>query len=164
MAAEKTIDLDARLKKLESRIMDLEAADEIRNLKATYAAACDDNYNPDAIAALFVEDAVWESDGLGKFEGREAIREFFRGISSYFTFALHYGLNPKIEVAGDTARARWYLFMPCTVSDGGRALWRAGIDDEEYVRVDGQWMFKHKKSTTIFNTPFEEGWAKTRFF
>ena len=164
MATEKTIDLNARLEKLESRIMDLEAADEIRNLKATYAAACDDNYNPDAIAALFVEDAVWESDGLGNFEGREAIREFFRGISSYFTFALHYGLNPKIEVAGDTANARWYLFMPCTVSDGGRALWRAGIDDEEYVRVDGRWMFKRKKSTTIFNTPFEEGWAKTRFF
>ena len=164
MAAEKTIDLNARLEKLERRIMDLEAADEIRNLKATYAAACDDNYNPDAIAALFVEDAVWESDGLGNFEGREAIREFFRGISSYFTFALHYGLNPKIEVAGDTASARWYLFMPCTVSDGGRALWRAGIDDEEYVRVDGRWMFKRKKSATIFNTPFEEGWAKTRFF
>ena len=164
MATEKTIDLNARLEKLESRIMDLEAADEIRNLKATYAAACDDNYNPDAIAALFVEDAVWESDGLGNFEGREAIREFFRGISSYFTFALHYGLNPKIEVAGDTASARWYLFMPCTVSDGGRALWRAGIDDEEYVRVDGRWMFKRKKSATIFNTPFEEGWAKTRFF
>ena len=163
MAAEKTTDVKARLDKLENRIMDLEAADEIRNLKATYAAACDDNYNPDAIAALFVEDAVWESDGLGNFEGREAIREFFRGISSYFTFALHYGLNPKIEVAGDTARARWYLFMPCTVSDGGRALWRAGIDDEEYVRVDGRWMFKRKKSTTIFNTPFEEGWATTRF-
>ena len=164
MATEQSIDLRAQLEKLESRVRDLEAAEEIRNLKATYAAACDDNYNPDAIAELFVEDAVWESDGLGKFEGREAIREFFRGISSYFTFALHYGLNPKIEVAGDTARARWYLFMPCTVSDGGRALWRAGIDDEEYVRVDGQWMFKHKKSTTIFNTPFEEGWAKTRFF
>ena len=163
MAAEKTTDVNARLDNLENRIMDLEAADEIRNLKATYAAACDDNYNPDAIAALFVEDAVWESDGLGNFEGREAIREFFRGISSYFTFALHYGLNPKIEVVGDTARARWYLFMPCTVSDGGRALWRAGIDDEEYVRVDGRWMFKRKKSTTVFNTPFEEGWAKTRF-
>ena len=164
MATEQSIDLRAQLEKLESRVRDLEAAEEIRNLKATYAAACDDNYNPDAIAGLFVEDAVWDSDGLGKFEGREAIREFFRGISSYFTFALHYGLNPKIEVAGDTARARWYLFMPCTVSDGGRALWRAGFDDEEYVRVDGRWMFKSKKSETIFNTPFEEGWAKTRFF
>ena len=163
MSTEEATNLAAKLAELEGRVRDLEAADEIRNLKATYAAACDDNYNPDAIAALFVEDAVWESDGLGNFEGREAIREFFRGISSYFTFALHYGLNPKIEVAGDTARARWYLFMPCTVSDGGRAMWRAGIDDEEYVRVDGRWMFKRKKSATIFNTPFEEGWAKTRF-
>ena len=164
MSTEQPASLVERLEELESRVRDLEAGNEIRNLKAVYAAACDDNYNPDVIASLFVEDAVWESQGLGRFEGREAIREFFRGISSYFTFALHYGLNPHIEVTGDTARARWYLFMPCTVSDGGRALWRAGIDDEEYVRVDGRWMFKSKKSAPIFSTPFEEGWAKTRFF
>ena len=163
MSTEQAASLVSRLEELESRVRDLESANEIRNLKAAYAAACDDNYNPDVIASLFVEDATWESEGLGKFEGREAIREFFRGISSYFTFALHYGLNPHIEVTGDTARARWYLFMPCTVSDGDRALWRAGIDDEEYVRVDGRWMFKSKKSAPIFNTPFEEGWAKTRY-
>ena len=41
----------------------------IRNLKALYAASCDDNYNPDGIAALFTEDAVWESQGLGRFDG-----------------------------------------------------------------------------------------------
>jgi hypothetical protein len=52
--------------------------------------------------------------------------------------------------------------MPCTVSDGGRAMWRAGIDDEEYVRVNGQWMFKSKKSTSVFSTPFDTGWAKVR--
>ena len=73
---------------------------------------------PIASPALFIKDATWESQGLGKFEGREAIREFFRGISGHFVFALHYGLNPSIEVTGDTARARWYLFMPCTVADG----------------------------------------------
>ena len=165
MSTEQASDLAAKLAELESRVRDLEATDEIRNLKAEYAAACDDSYDPDRIAALFVEDATWESQGLGKFEGREAIREFFRGISSHFVFALHYGLNPKIEVTGDTARARWYLFMPCTVADGseGRAMWRAGVDDEEYVRVGGRWMFKSKKSAPIFSTPFEEGWAKQRF-
>jgi len=52
--------------------------------------------------------------------------------------------------------------MPCTVGDGGQAMWRAGIDDEEYVRVDGPWMFKSKKSTGIFNKPFDTGWAKVR--
>ena len=156
------------VRELGYRVQALEDANEIRNLKAEYAAACDDNYDPDRIAALFVEDAVWESEGLGRFEGREAIREFFRGISSHFIFALHYGLNPHIEVTGDTARARWYLFMPCTVGDwpdgtDGRAMWRAGIDDEEYVRVDGKWMFKSKKSAPIFNTAYEQGWAKQRF-
>ena len=163
MAASQTADLATRLEELEQRVRALEDVNEIRLLKARYAAYCDDNYNPDKIAELFVEDATWESGALGRFEGREAIREFFRGASKIFTFAIHYALNPQIEVDGDTAKARWYLFMPCTVSDGNKAMWRAGIDDEEYVRVKGKWMFKSKTSTGIFSTPFEEGWARTKF-
>ena len=148
---------------LEARVGALEDIEAIRNLKARYAAYCDDNYNADKIAELFTEDAVWESGSLGEFEGREAIRRLFAGVSEVYTFAIHYGLNPLIEVEGDSARARWYLLMPCTLGEGNRAMWRAGIDDEEYVRVNGNWMFKRKSSTTIFSTPFEEGWAKTRF-
>ena len=117
-----------RLDRLEARIQTLEDTNAIRNLKARYAELCDDNYNPDGIAALFVEDAVWDSGPLGHFEGREAIREFFRGASRIFTLANPYSLNSQIEVTGDTARAKWYLFMPCSVSDGDQAMWRAGID------------------------------------
>ena len=109
MTARTNEDLIARLEELESKVQALEDTDAIRNLKARYAELCDDSYNPDGIAALFVEDAVWESGPLGRFEGREAIREFFRGASQIFTFAIHYSLNPQIEVAGDTARARWVL-------------------------------------------------------
>jgi ketosteroid isomerase-like protein len=162
MTAQTNSDIIGKLEDLESRIRAVEDADAIRNLKARYAELCDDDYNPDGIAALFVDDAVWESGPLGRFEGKESIRDFFRGASKIFTFAIHYSLNPQIEVTGDTARARWYLFMPCTVGDGDQAMWRAGIDDEEYVRVDGHWMFKSKKSTGIFNTPFDSGWAKVR--
>lgn len=162
MTAQTNSDIIGKLEDLESRIRAVEDTDAIRNLKARYAELCDDDYNPDGIAALFVDDAVWESGPLGRFEGKESIRDFFRGASEIFTFAIHYSLNPQIEVTGDTARARWYLFMPCTVGDGDQATWRAGIDDEEYVRVDGHWMFKSKKSTGIFNTPFDSGWAKVR--
>lgn len=157
-----TIDT-ARLERLEKRLRALEDTNAIRNLKARYAAYCDDQYDPDGIAGLFTEDAVWESPSLGRFEGREAIRTFFRGASKIFTFAIHYSLNSQIEVEGDRARAQWFLFMPCTVSAGNRAMWRAGIDREEYVRVGEEWKFKHKSSTPLMNTPFEEGWAKTRF-
>ena len=152
-----------RLDRLEARIQTLEDTNAIRNLKARYAELCDDNYNPDGIAALFVEDAVWDSGPLGHFEGREAIREFFRGASRIFTLANPYSLNSQIEVTGDTARAKWYLFMPCSVSDGDQAMWRAGIDEEEYVRMNGHWMFKSKVSTGLFNTPFGSGWNKVRF-
>ena len=163
MSTDPTTDLSAVVAELQERIRHLEDIEALRNLKAEYAAACDDNYDADRLAALFVEDATWESQGMGKYEGREAIREFFRGISGHFVFALHYGLNPHIEVAGDTARARWYLFMPCTVGDTGKAMWRAGLDEEEYVRVEGRWMYRSKKSAPFFHTTFEEGWAKQQF-
>ena len=97
MTTEETNLLVTRLEELERQVRALEDANEIRNLKAEYAAACDDNYDPDRIAALFIEDATWESQGLGRFEGREAIREFFRGISSHFVFALHYGLKDSLN-------------------------------------------------------------------
>ena len=163
MSSYQTAELLAAVEELQDRVRHLEDVEALRNLKAEYAAACDDNYDADRLAALFVEDGTWESQGMGRYEGKEAIREFFRGISGHFVFALHYGLNPQIEVDGDTARARWYLFMPCTVGDTGKAMWRAGLDEEEYVRVQGKWMYRSKKSAPFFHTTFEEGWAKQQF-
>src|SRR5690349_24045028 len=96
------------LARLERRLQALEDAEAIRNLKARYAALCDEQYDADRIAMLFTEDALWESPGLGRFEGREAIRGFFRGASSIFSFAIHYSLNGQIEVEGDAAQARRY--------------------------------------------------------
>jgi len=161
-ACEGGLDL-VRLERLERRLQALEDAEAIRNLKARYAALCDAQYDADGIAALFTEDAVWESPGLGRFEGREAIRGFFRRAGGIFSFAIHYSLNGQITVDGDTAQAQWYLFMPCTAAEGNRALWRAGIDHEYYVRVGGTWMFHHKRSEPLMNASFENGWAKTRF-
>ncbi len=153
----------ARLDRLERRLQALEDAEAIRNLKARYAALCDDNYNADGIAALFTEDALWESPALGRYEGREAIRGFFKGAAGIFSFAIHYSLNGQIYVDGDTARAQWYLFMPCTVADGNRAMWRAGIDHEAYTRVGTEWQFSHKRSEPLMNATFKDGWGDARF-
>jgi hypothetical protein len=71
----------ARLERMERRLQVLEDAEAIRNLKARYAALCDNRYDAEGIASLSTEDAVWESPGLGRFEGREAIGCFFRGAS-----------------------------------------------------------------------------------
>ena len=152
----------SRLDQIERRLQALEDAEAIRNLKARYAALCDDHYDADGIAALFTEDATWDSPGLGRCEGREAIRAFFRGAAQIFSFAIHYSLNGQIHVDGDTARAQWYLFMPCTVANENRAMWRASIDHEIYARVNGVWMFRAKRSEPLMNVPFEQGWATAR--
>ena len=163
MTARETRSDLSRLERMEQRLQALEDAEAIRNLKARYAALCDAQYDADGIAALFTEDALWESPTLGRFEGREAIRGFFREASGIFSFAIHYSLNGHIEVDGDIARARWYLFMPCTVATGNQAMWRAGIDHETYARVEGAWMFRHKRSEPLLSVQFETGWARTRF-
>ena len=45
---------------LEERIQRLEDIEAIKNLKARYAAVCDDKYNPEEAIKLFTEDAVWD--------------------------------------------------------------------------------------------------------
>jgi hypothetical protein len=68
MAKDNRFDL-ARLEQIERRLQVLEDAEAIRNLKACYAAFCDNQYDADGIAKLFTEDAVWESPALGRFKG-----------------------------------------------------------------------------------------------
>ena len=57
MTDSQVADVISRLDELENRVRAVEDTDAIRNLKARYAAYCDDNYNPDGIAEMFVEDA-----------------------------------------------------------------------------------------------------------
>ena len=58
---------------LEQRIARLEGQNDICKLMAEYLLVADQGYDPDNITALFVEDATWEGDGLGRHEGRQAI-------------------------------------------------------------------------------------------
>jgi SnoaL-like protein len=81
---------------------DIEA---IKILKARYGYYCDDSYDPDGISSLFVEDGVWDGGQFGRYEGRNAIRDFFRDLArDKIGFAMHLFMNPLIEVSGDTAK------------------------------------------------------------
>lgn len=151
------------LEDLERRVKVLEDIEDIKRLKHRYCAYCDDQYDADALADLFVEDAVWDGGTRGVNNGRDQIRGFFKRAPQRLPFAIHMVLNPIIEVNGDRAKGTWYLFQPCTYAEGNRAVWGSARYDEEYVRVNGEWKFKHLKLTSHFWTPFNEGWVKTRF-
>ena len=151
------------MKTIEYRLRVLEDLEEIRKLKARYAAACDDNYNADAIAALFTEDAVWDGGALGTADGRTAIHKFFSRATEFFPFAIHNVMNPIIDVDGDRATAQWYLLQPATMAKGNQAVWLAAVYHDEYVRLDGRWMINRLKVTSHFLTPYEEGWVRKPF-
>ena len=146
---------------LEERIQRLEDIEAIKNLKARYCALCDDNYEADGLAALFTDDAVWDGGQLGVCHGREEIREFFRRSPRAISFAIHQVANPIIEVDGDAATGRWYLFQPCTFARSEQAIWMAAKYRDRYLRSGGDWLFSHVEIALEFMTPFDEGWAKT---
>ena len=156
------------LEDLEKRVRVLEDIEEIKRLKARYCANNDRNtdpdrtYDADSIVKMFTEDAVFDLGMKGRFEGREKLRNLFTTAPQTASFSLHMVMNPVIEVDGDTAKGTWYLFNPLTLVEGNRAAWGSARYDEEYVRVDGEWKFKSIKLTSIFRTPFDQGWAKNR--
>src|ERR1700738_4553480 len=115
MAEENRFD-PARLEQIERRLQVLEDAEAIRNLKARYAALCDNQYDADGIASMFTEDAVWESPGLGRFEGREAIRDFSRGASGIFSFAIHYSVRRCGVPASITRLTRGWMELGCSAT------------------------------------------------
>ena len=165
-----TMDLETRLRALEARISAVEDVQAIERLKARYGELVDGRYAGGApraaaeleriageIAALFTEDALWDGGAaLGVCRGRAAIRE--RMTRPTLSFSWHYFVKPRIEVAGSEARARWDLLAPCTTAEG-RAMWMAGVEDDEYRRVEGRWLHSRMALRVVFMAPHERGWA-----
>jgi hypothetical protein len=149
---------------LEERVQRLEDLEDIRRLKIRYAGLCDAHYDdPDGLAALFTDDAVWDGGSdFGVYHGKQAIRAFFAGLSNQLTFALHYMVGHAIDIApsGHEASGTWYLFEPGTLN--GRAVWIAATYHDRYRKVGGQWLFSQMQVNVAFVTPYETGWVQER--
>ncbi len=166
-----TPELEARLRALEGRIEALEDVEAIRRLKARYGELVDERYTggaprspaellriADELAGLFTEDAVWDAGpALGVCRGRAALRERFARPT--LSFSWHYFVKPQIQVDGSQARARWDLLAPCTTPEG-RAMWMAGVEDDEYRKVEGCWLHSRMALRVVFMAPHERGWAR----
>jgi hypothetical protein len=149
---------------LAERISRLETIEAIQQLKARYCAYCDDNYNPEGIGSLFVEDGIWDGERFGRYVGREQIKAFFRSISGEIVFAAHLVLNPIVEVQdADNATGKWRLIMPATFRSAGKneARWLVSAYDDSFVRVGGTWMFKTLRVHVNFLEPHQGTWASS---
>lgn len=153
-----------RLEQLEKRMQRMEDIEALKSLKYEYGLICDDHYNPDRIVQLFTDDGIWDGgEAVGVHQGHDAIRQLFINIANMIEFAVHYFLQPVIEIEenGNTAVGRWHLWQPSTLK-GGSAVWLAGIEYDEYRKVKGKWLISKTKLDVLFMTPFEEGWQKLK--
>jgi len=144
------------------RVERLEAIEAITRLKHQYLAYADDSFDPDGIASLFTEDALWDGEAFGRYVGREAIRKHFRDDAGDFIFCAHLAANPIIDIDGpDKARGKWRMLMLATMRSQGQKedRWFLCAYDEEYQRVDGKWLFKSIKCHANFFAPHRTGWA-----
>jgi hypothetical protein len=148
---------------LEDRLRRVEAAEEIRCLKARYCDLCDDGYDADALTALFADDAVWDGGELGCFEGRRRIHRFFQNMPNVMSFALHHVTNSAVNVdgTGRQATARWYLLQTATLRENNSAVWLMARYEDELVYVGDAWKFQRVTLRSRVFSPYEDGWART---
>ena len=139
------------------RLIDIE---DIKILKRKYAAACDDGYNIEKLGVLFTEDAVWDGAEYGGAATRQGIKDFFSSTPDFVKLALHYVINPIIEVNGDTATGQWLLWKPMVMHEGNQAMVLTARYDEQYVRQEGQWLIKHLKVTIESLGPYGGDFGK----
>ena len=146
---------------IESRLKRVEAAEQIRLLKAQYCDLCDAGYPADALCDLFTDDGVWDGGELGVFEGRDAMHRFFTNMPNVMSFAVHHVTNAAVEVDDDatTARGRWYLLQAATMKESNQAVWLAARYDDQLVLEDGRWRFRRVDLKSRFFTTHEAGWA-----
>lgn len=103
---------------------------EIEFLVRRYADICDEDYDPEKLVHLYTEDATWSSSSesgtsdFGTHVGRDAIMEFFGGVSGSVRFAHHIVTSPEIEILepGRRARGRWntLVLMNLAADEYGR--------------------------------------------
>ena len=148
---------------IEERLQAIEDTEAIRRLKITYAQRCDDDYDPDGLAALFTEDGVWDGGPHGIARGRDEIRALWEATGQSASFAVHYITNHVVDLdaSGNSATGSCSLWEPITL--GGQAMWASVIYQERYEKVDGTWLFAEMKLDNVFCTPYDKGWEAQRF-
>ncbi len=148
---------------LEERIRRLEDIEDIRTLKSRYHTYVNDT-DFDRVGTLFAADASLNLGYLmpdgDAVVGREKIQTAFSGMkTSTSQSQLKQFLHSHIvELTGpDTASGTGMLYACYGVRADAYVV--AGKYSEDYVRVDGAWLFKTMNLALYFTVPLALGWA-----
>lgn len=105
-------------------------------------------------ADCFLPAATADYNGLA-FGDRDALVSYMRENLGEGLITLHQVHHPEIEVAGDTATARWYLQDKVIVPAFGFMLEGAAFYDDRYVRTPDGWRVSHTGYRRTFEITYD---------
>jgi hypothetical protein len=148
---------------VETRLRKLEDLEEIKALryKYSYGANIIDGKSGDlkAFAALFAKDGIFDV-GMGVATGPAEIEQMMRALTTQWKCAMHYMLNPVIDLDGDKAAGKLTGLFAFVSNENPRPIWLCNIYSDTYVRTAAGWRFQSVHIKTTFSPPeFEAAYA-----
>jgi len=149
---------------IEAKLQRLQDIEDIKTLryKYSYGANIIDGKSGDlkAFAALFAKDGTFDV-GMGVATGPAEIEKMMRSLTTQWQCAMHYMLNPVIELHGDRANGTFTGLFAFTSLKNPRPIWLSNIYTDTYVRTAGGWRFQSVNIKTTFASPeFMEAYAE----
>jgi len=139
---------------LERRVRVLEDIEAIKRLNYRYWRHLDLK-EWDQLAECFAADAtVSYGEGKYQFAGVEAIIGFLRESLGKETgsVTIHQGHHPEIDLTSDTtAKGTWALYNYMFNRKQNRGIRIGAYYQDDYVKIGGDWKFKHIGYTYIFH-------------
>lgn len=125
---------------IERRLRVLEDIEAIRTLKANYLARCDAK-DPAGMRACFVDGPVAIDYGvIGRFDRADALVDIFRQVGCHdYMVEMHHGVNPQIQVDGDSARGTWGLHYQLINTRENSLTQLGAYYEDEYRRTPDGW-------------------------
>jgi len=150
----------ATLRQRVSALADVQAIENLQNAYGYYI----DKWQWDNAASLFAEDATLEEGLRGVYVGRARIRQ---SLEEYGPQGLHQGevndriqYQPVIHVSADGRRAKARVRqMDVLGTYGSDARIGGGVQENEYVKVNGVWKIARLHLYTTFLSDLEKGWS-----
>jgi SnoaL-like domain len=117
----------------------------------------------DDLADLFAEDGTIEIALRGIYAGRPAVR---RNLNLYGQAGLddgvlhnHMQYQMVIDVMPDGATARLRSRALSMMGNFGKSsMWMGGTYENEFVKINGRWMFHKDQQINTYFAPYETGW------
>ena len=159
---------ETRIAKLEHELGRLTDIRAIEQLKYRYASYCDKGYDPSGIASCFTPDGVWVVNGVGgDVAGHDAIRAHCCELAKTISWALHFVVAPRVELASDRTSAvgHFYLLCLCTIARSGEAAEKDAVIltlnyTDKFVKRGDHWLFTELRGTMHQASNWDMGWVK----